>query len=182
MPKSRNLPILTKLVSTPWGFLGLAANEHGLLHVILPRKDEKSVRRELRAVSGDPSKTKAAPASTARIQKVLDLAERQLLEYLSGKRRTFTVPLATPPGATAFTRAVWRACAEIPHGETRPYNWIAQRIGRPRASRAVGAALGANPLPLVVPCHRVIRGDGSLGGFGGGLPLKKRLLAHERRP
>ena len=67
----------------------------------------------------------------------------------------------------------------IPHGETRSYGWVAKQIGKPKASRAVGAACGANPVPVIVPCHRVIAGDGSLGGFGGGLPMKRRLLRSE---
>jgi methylated-DNA-[protein]-cysteine S-methyltransferase len=82
-------------------------------------------------------------------------------------------------GGTAFQRAVWRAMLEIPRGETRSYGWLAERIGRPGAARAVGQAVGANPLPLLVPCHRVIASDGGLGGFGGGLAMKEALLRHE---
>ena len=80
---------------------------------------------------------------------------------------------------TAFQRAVWQAMLEIPRGETRSYGWLAERIGRPGAARAVGQAVGANPLPLLVPCHRVIASDGGLGGFGGGLEMKEALLRHE---
>jgi O-6-methylguanine DNA methyltransferase len=74
---------------------------------------------------------------------------------------------------------VWRILTKIPRGETRSYGWVAQQVGKPRASRAVGAACGANPVPVIIPCHRVIAGDGSIGGFGGGLPMKRRLLALE---
>lgn len=83
---------------------------------------------------------------------------------------------------TAFQRAVWRACMEIPQGETRSYKWIAERIGKPGAVRAVGSALGKNPFAPVVPCHRVIKSDGSLGGFSGpgGLKTKLRLLKKEK--
>ena len=80
---------------------------------------------------------------------------------------------------TLFQQKVWRALQTIPRGETRSYAWVAKKIGKPKAARAVGAACGANPVPIIVPCHRVIAGDGSLGGFGGGPALKKRLLALE---
>jgi len=103
---------------------------------------------------------------------------RQLQQYASGKRVRWTVPLDLAAG-TAFQQAVWRALKTIPCGQTRSYGWVARRIGRPKASRAVGAACGENPIPIVVPCHRVIAGDGSIGGFGGGLPMKRRLLQAE---
>lgn len=83
---------------------------------------------------------------------------------------------------TSFQQKVWRALTKIPFGQTRSYAWVAQKIGKPKASRAVGAACGANPVPVVIPCHRVVASDGSLGGFGGGLPMKRRLLAVERKP
>ena len=81
----------------------------------------------------------------------------------------------------AFTRAVWRACARIPKGEVRTYGWIAKQIARPGAARAVGQALGANPFAPLIPCHRVIAADGSLGGYAGGLEMKRRLLKSEQR-
>ena len=103
---------------------------------------------------------------------------RQLREYFAGRRRAFDLPLA--PEGTPFRRAVWRVLREIPFGETISYGELARRVGNPKASRAVGSANGANPLPIVIPCHRVIAGDGSLGGFGGGLPAKQALLALEK--
>ena len=105
-----------------------------------------------------------------------DLRE-QLAQYFAGRRRTFSLKLA--PAGTDFQQATWRALVEIPYGETASYAEIARRVGRPAASRAVGAANGANPLPIVVPCHRVIGADGSLTGFGGGLPIKRALLELE---
>jgi methylated-DNA-[protein]-cysteine S-methyltransferase len=102
---------------------------------------------------------------------------QQLGEYFRRERRTFDLPLA--PRGTAFQLATWRALATIPYGETISYAELARRVGRPAASRAVGAANGANPLPIVVPCHRVIGKDGSLTGFGGGLPTKRALLELE---
>ena len=108
-------------------------------------------------------------------------AARQLAEYFAGHRRTFDLALA--PAGTAFQLRVWRALCAVPYGATISYGELARRIGNPRASRAVGLANGANPLPIVVPCHRVIGANGALTGFGGGLPIKRALLALEtRRP
>lgn len=101
----------------------------------------------------------------------------QVQEFLSGKRRRFDLPVSLR--GTEFQRAVWNALLEIPYGATRTYGEVAASIGKPGAMRAVGAASGANPLPLIVPCHRVVAAGGKLGGFGGGLPLKRRLLAME---
>lgn len=102
----------------------------------------------------------------------------QLEEYFEGHRQTFDLPLA--PEGTEFQQSVWQALTRIPYGETTSYGELARRIGKPQASRAVGLANGANPLPIVVPCHRVIGADGSLTGFGGGLDIKRKLLALER--
>lgn len=110
----------------------------------------------------------------AREDALLRRCRQQLLEYFRGERRHFDLPLAAP--GTAFQLEVWRALREIPYGEVRSYRDLARSIGRPRAVRAVGAANGRNPLPIVVPCHRVIGSDGSLTGFAGGLVLKRRLL------
>lgn len=104
-------------------------------------------------------------------------ARQQLTEYFAGTRKEFDLQLA--PRGTEFQLAVWQALAEIPFGETRSYAEIAERIGRPKAVRAVGSANGNNPIAIVVPCHRVIGSNGSLTGFGGGLPAKKFLLGLE---
>ena len=101
----------------------------------------------------------------------------QLDEYFAGKRRDFDLNLA--PRGTDFQLEVWTELQRIPYGRTISYGELAERIRRPRAVRAVGAANGANPLPLVIPCHRVIGADGSLTGYGGGLEIKENLLAHE---
>jgi methylated-DNA-[protein]-cysteine S-methyltransferase len=106
-------------------------------------------------------------------------AVRQLNEYFDGRRRRFDLALA--PTGTPFQQRVWRALREIPYGETISYAELARRIGEPRAVRAVGAANGRNPLPVVVPCHRVIGSDGTLTGFRGGVHLKAGLLDLERR-
>ena len=105
---------------------------------------------------------------------LLARAAAQLGEYFAGTRHEFDLPLA--PSGTEFQLACWRALAEIPYGETRSYGQQAARIGRPDRARAVGAANGANPIAIILPCHRVIGADGSLVGFGGGLETKRRLL------
>ncbi len=104
--------------------------------------------------------------------------ERQLDAYFSGALTTFDLPLA--PKGTPFQLEVWSALQQIAYGATCSYSDIAQRISRADAVRAVGAANGQNPIPIVIPCHRVIGANGSLTGFGGGLPMKKWLLTHER--
>jgi methylated-DNA-[protein]-cysteine S-methyltransferase len=101
----------------------------------------------------------------------------QLMEYFCGSRRSFELPLA--PSGTPFQLAVWQALGAIPYGETLSYGELAHRLGRTAGARAVGVANGANPLPIVVPCHRVIGADGTLTGFGGGLHIKRSLLALE---
>jgi methylated-DNA-[protein]-cysteine S-methyltransferase len=108
---------------------------------------------------------------------IIGATRGQLDAYFAGRRETFDLPLA--PDGTDFQRRVWRALATIPFGETRSYGEIAAAIGAPRASRAVGAANGRNPIAVVVPCHRVIGADGSLTGFGGGMDRKRFLLALE---
>jgi methylated-DNA-[protein]-cysteine S-methyltransferase len=108
---------------------------------------------------------------------ILANATGQLREYFAGARETFSVPLR--PAGTPFQLSVWRALDEIPYGHTRTYRDIACSIGRPTATRAVGAANGQNPLPIFVPCHRVIGSNGSLTGFGGGLDVKRALLRLE---
>ena len=107
----------------------------------------------------------------------LDEARRQLEAYFAGELREFDLPLA--PAGSEFQLGVWRELAKIPYGETISYGELAKRVGDPTKARAVGAANGRNPLPVIVPCHRVIGADGSLTGFGGGLDRKRRLLELE---
>ncbi len=103
--------------------------------------------------------------------------EDQLREYFEGRRQVFDLPLDLR--GSDFQKAVWAQVARIPFGQTATYGEVAHLVGRPRASRAVGAANGANPVPIIVPCHRVIGANGSLTGYGGGIENKRRLLAHE---
>jgi methylated-DNA-[protein]-cysteine S-methyltransferase len=105
-------------------------------------------------------------------------ARKQLDQYFAGERRNFSVPLA--PHGTPFQQRVWQALVTIPYGETTSYSDIAVKIGHPKACRAVGMANRCNPIPIIIPCHRVIGKDGSLTGFGGGLAVKEQLLALER--
>lgn len=151
---------------TPIGTLRLVGSEGRLERVDLPnaaaRAPDAAWREERRVLS---------PA--------LEAAKKQLLEYFDERRRGFDLPLA--PGGTPFQRRVWDELRRIRYGETISYGELARRIGKPTASRAVGAANGRNPLAIVVPCHRVIGADGTLTGYGGGLPAKQALLALERR-
>ncbi|KFN44883.1 methylated-DNA--[protein]-cysteine S-methyltransferase [Arenimonas oryziterrae] len=146
---------------TPIGLLTIAGEPQALRHVLFP-----SNRHDI----GDRSgwKRDGAPLRAAR---------EQLLAYFEGERRQFDLPL--DPVGTPFQRRVWTVLAEIPFGATWSYGDVARRLGEPKAVRAVGAANGRNPLPILLPCHRVIGADGSLTGFGGGLPIKQFLLAHE---
>jgi methylated-DNA-[protein]-cysteine S-methyltransferase len=142
-------------LETPIGTLWLAAGERGLEHVSF---------REL------PGERSPSP--------VLDDARRQLSAYFAGELDRFDLPLA--PSGTEFQRRVWEEVARIPYGGTSTYSAVAAAVGRPSACRAVGAANGRNPLPIVVPCHRVIGAAGSLTGYGGGLDRKRTLLDLER--
>ena len=108
---------------------------------------------------------------------VLDQTARELEEYFAGARREFTVPLA--PEGTEFQRKVWAALREIPYGATVTYGEIAARIGKPKAAVAVGQANGRNPIPIIIPCHRVVGAGGKLVGYTGGLHIKEALLAVE---
>lgn len=108
---------------------------------------------------------------------LLRAAARELREYFAGRRSTFGLPLA--PQGTAFQKRVWRAISEVPPGRTASYRDLARRIGRPTAVRAVGAAVGRNPLSVVVPCHRIVGADGTLTGYAGGVERKRALLALE---
>lgn len=110
--------------------------------------------------------------------KMLDRAERQVQEYLDGKRKTFDVPLQME--GTDFQKRVWARLSQIPYGETRSYKDIAKELKDANASRAVGTANGRNPISLIVPCHRVISSDGSMGGYAGGLSIKEMLLNLEK--
>lgn len=105
---------------------------------------------------------------------------RQLEAYFAGQLQTFSLSFPFPRG-TEFQQKVWRMLLTIPYGETRSYGWLAKAVGSPQAARAVGGAVGRNPLPILIPCHRIIAADGSLGGFSCGVPVKKWLLEREKQ-
>jgi len=156
-------PLSYTQIGSPVGPLLLASDERGL--------------HEIRFVNGrrpgapEPGWTPNAASFAEAI--------RQLQEYFSGNRQEFDLPLALE--GTDFQLRVWRCLQTIPYGQTFSYLQLAEKIGNPKAVRAVGLANGANPIPIIIPCHRVIGSNGSLTGFGGGLPNKQKLLALESR-
>ncbi len=154
-------PTSRLVLDSPVGPLVLMGDEERLTLLVLPGAPE-----------GRWAGTPAGPPS-APVHRAAD----QLGEYFEGGRTHFDLPLA--PHGTPFQRSVWFALAEIPYGTTISYGDLARRVGRPSAYRAVGQANGANPLPIVLPCHRVVATGGGIGGYGGGLALKRRLLALE---
>jgi len=145
-----------RTIQTPVGLLRLTATETALTGVVLNAR-------------GVPD--------TARPKGVLAETDQQLRAYFAGKLQTFDLPLALT--GTPFQCEVWTMLRYIPFGVTCSYAELADRIGRPKAVRAVGAANGQNPIPIVIPCHRVIGANGSLTGFGGGIKMKEWLLRHE---
>jgi methylated-DNA-[protein]-cysteine S-methyltransferase len=115
------------------------------------------------------------PSEMLRKGKAPPQLRKELKEYFENGREEFTQKITFKSG-TEFEKAVWQALREIPYGETRTYKWLAEEIGKPNASRAVGQALSHNPIPVIIPCHRIIESDGSLGGYSGGVDIKRRLL------
>ncbi len=154
---------------TPFGLMRCASTDQGLAYVQLPRASGRGFDGwQRRHLGGAQLKEAWEPNRKA---------VRQIIEYLNGKRVDFDLPLDLR--ATEFQHRVYEALQQVPYGETRTYTDIAKAIGQAKAVRAVGTANGANPISLVVPCHRIVAAGGKLGGYGGGLPLKKKLLAME---
>jgi O-6-methylguanine DNA methyltransferase len=143
----------------------ITTSEKGVTSITLSRSNRKPGRQTVPEQSGGPAA-------------IFDEARIQLIEYLAGERRVFSLPVDMSNG-TPFQRRVWRAILKIPYGRVRSYQWVATRVGGKQYARAVGMALGRNSVPIVVPCHRIIAHDGSLGGFTGGLPMKRMLLKLE---
>ena len=155
----------TKQLDSPIGRLRLVATDQGLSRLLF----DQQVGEDLES-AGDEVEADDHP--------VLAAATAQLAEYFAGRRQEFDIPLDLT--GTEFQRAAWSALANVPFGETRSYRQQAEAIGRPKAVRAIGAANGRNPVPIVLPCHRIVGSDGSLTGYGGGLPIKEYLLNHEQ--
>jgi len=159
------------VAETAAGWIGLLFSPRGLMELHYPL----------------PSRDQALASSRARLPEAPVLADtswggvkEQLRRYYAGQVVHFDVPFDLSRH-TPFQRLVWDVTFGIPYGETRSYAWVAAEIGSPQAYRAVGSAMAANPIPIIIPCHRVLRSDGSLGGYGGGLTMKQRLLAMEKR-
>lgn len=150
----------TRRINTPVGILILEATDEALTAI---RFDD----------TGEPSDAAMADRS----HPILAKAIKQLEEYFDGNRQTFSIPLA--PEGTGFQKQVWNALLELPYGQTTTYLKLSEKIGNVKAIRAVGRANGQNPIPIVIPCHRVIGSDDSLIGYGGGIERKRRLLQHE---
>jgi len=148
------------VIASPVGKLRLVASDKGLVAIDL---------RNVRAASDQET--------IASAQKILSATKKQLEQYFAGKRTSFDIPLDLE--GTEFQQQAWRALCRIPYGKTISYGQQAKIIKNPKAFRAVGSANGKNPIPIIVPCHRVVAGDGSLGGYSLGLKMKKQLLALE---
>lgn len=159
--QTKPIPFYTTITS-PLGEILLARNDHGLTHL--------NFQEGTHPLLVDPAWRQERDAFRE--------ATAQLDAYFAGELREFSLPLA--PQGTPFQLAVWQALQTIPYGRTLTYSQLAQQIGKPKAVRAVGAANGRNPIPLIIPCHRVIGADGSLTGYGGGLPIKEALLNLEK--
>ena len=153
-----------------WGWMGVSETTKGIDAVVLPKVSRQAVLSELQAGSIELLKSQASPR--------LREARAQLIDYLAGKRRSFDLSLDLSRG-TSFQQKVWRALRRISYGRLRSYQWVAVRVGGRQYARAVGNAVGANPMPIVIPCHRIVAQDASLGGFSGGLPTKRKLLTLE---
>ena len=156
-------------IDSPVGSLLLAATSRGLVRVTFPVEPHEKVLEQLAATISP--RVLESPAK-------LDEARRELDRYFEGRLRDFELPLDWRL-TRGFYRKVLRATSRIPYGQTRSYSEVAKRAGSPRAVRAAGTALGSNPLPIIVPCHRVLRSGGALGGYGGGIEVKQTLLELE---
>jgi methylated-DNA-[protein]-cysteine S-methyltransferase len=154
-----------KMIASPVGKLKLVASDRGLVAILWEKDSPRRVRLSELVANGQ--------------HPVLLETERQLGEYFAGKRKTFSIALDMR--GTRFQKDVWEALLAIPFGETRSYGQLAKQLGNPRATRAVGAANGKNPVSIIVPCHRVIGSSGKLTGFAGGLDAKAQLLSLEKQ-
>lgn len=159
-----------RIVRVASGHVGFVIGEFGLQRVYLPERSAATIRDDIRRRFPD-----ATENASLMPQFVIDLTR-----YFSGEAVKFTVPIDWT-GHSSFDADVWKACFELDYGQVTTYGELARKIRRPGAARAVGASMSRNPMPIVIPCHRVLRGDGSLGGYSGaeGVPFKKRLLQME---
>ena len=160
------------LIYTTWespiGTLGVAVTRHGLCRIGIGIEEEKFVQQLAQTYHCKPVKSAA----------FFKLLEKKFADYFSGSAQQISYPLDLGR-ATPFQLKVWKKLAEIPYGETRSYQWVAKQIGQPQAYRAVGLANSLNPIPIIVPCHRVIKADGQLGGYSAGIQIKRQVLERE---
>ncbi len=156
------------LLSTPLGWVGVLASSQGLRRVTVPRTTNQEALDDL-----DP-----AVEGAERREGAFENLRHRLERHLLGQEVSFPDALDVE-GAPPFFRAVWDACRAIPRGETRSYAWLAAAAGRPGAARAAGQAMAKNPFAILIPCHRVVRSDGGIGGYGGGVAVKAALLRAE---
>ena len=154
--------------NSSFGWVGVAKSSRGISRVVFGKLNETEVEDCLLPGAN-------ARKSVEGLSKAVNLLQR----YFSGEPVEFDLDLDLQDG-TKFQQSVWRATHRIPYGEVRSYGWIAREIGKPLATRAVGSAEGANPLPIIIPCHRVLRSDGKLGGYSAGAHWKPKLLEQER--
>ncbi len=160
--------VYLSVLETRLGRIGVAYRGRGIVSLQLPRPTQEQAWRDLE---------KEFPEGVRR-EDVPDAITRELCAYAEGRCKEFDLPVDLS-AARPFQRAVLTAIAKIPFGETRSYGWVARAIGKPGAARAVGQALHTNPIPIIIPCHRIVASDGSLGGYGGGVPMKIKLLRLE---
>ena len=153
-----------------WGWIGVSETTKGINAVVLPKASRQAVLSELQA--------SPAELLDGQVSSRLREARAQLIAYLAGTRRSFDLSLDLSRG-TSFQQKVWRTLRRVSYGQLRSYQWVAVRVGGRQYARAVGNAVGANPMPVVIPCHRIVAQDASLGGFSGGLPTKRKLLTLE---
>jgi len=165
MDRENNSPRRYTSFKTDSGWVGMLVSPAGIVRLTLPQATEKEALSEL-----EPGQD----AVRMRFERFYEAVSR-IRDYFRGKPVDFGDQLDLSSG-TEFQRKVWSSCRGIPYGQTCSYGWIAGQIGQPGASRAVGNALGKNPIPIIIPCHRVLAADGGIGGFSGGLSVKRRLL------
>ena len=158
---------------TPIGVLRVTANDHGVTKI------DRIAAKGISVVRASSQRGSSAQRRTSAADRHAERAVRELREYFAGRRTKFTVPVYL--NGTPFQQRAWAAMCKIPHGRTISYAQQAAAIRAPRAMRAVGSANGANPVPIIVPCHRVVASNGGLGGYALGLAMKRWLLAHESR-
>lgn len=164
-----NTALVPVVTQTALGWAGVALSERGIRYATLFHHNEASARSELAAFGASGLGDDPRSAEIAGL----------LQGYAAGAPLSLDGYPVDLPECTALQRETWLALREIPRGETRSYGWLARRVGRPTAPRAIGAAVGSNPIPLWLPCHRVVASDGTLHGFGGGLAMKQALLELE---